>query len=151
MAFDKEVPTQRLITFESHNVLKAEALVRLLRQERLYAIEVGSVLIVAPDSDEARANYTPQRIAECRIDSNENRRRDVVVPAAQLKHMLENLAKGMKRDATVDAAIAQESLATGFELRDVTPAETLQVLCLVAHVAIRDDGSVLVFTANAAH
>jgi len=151
VAFDREVPMKRLITFEALNVLKSEALARLLRQERLYAIELGSVLIVAPDLEETRANYTPQRITACRIGGDEDRRHDIVVPPARLQQALENLAKTMKRDATVDAAIMQDSREFGYELRNVTTAEALQVVCLIAHVAVRDEGSVIVFTTNAAH
>jgi len=150
VAFDREVPMKRLITFEALNVLKSEALARLLRQERLYAIELGSVLIVAPDLDETRANYTPQRIAACRIGGDEDRRHDIVVPPARLQQAIENLAKTMKRDATVDAAIMQDSREFSYELRNVTTAEALQVVCLAAHVAVRDEGSVLAFTTNAA-
>lgn len=148
-AFDREIPTQRMITFEALNVLKTEALARLLRRERLYAIELGSVLIVAPDSDETRANYTPQRVAECRISGDEVRQHDIVVPPSPLQHVLETLAKRMKRDATVDAAIMQDSREYGYELRNVTTAEALLVVCLVAHVAVRDEGNVLAFTMNA--
>lgn len=150
VAFDREIPTQRMITFEELNVMKTEALARLLRRERLYAIELGSVLIVAPDLDGTRANYTPQRIAACRIGGDEDRRHDIVVPSSPLQHVLETLAKTMKRDATVDAAIMQDSREYGYELRNVTTAEALKVLCLVAHVAVRDEGSVLVFTTNSA-
>jgi len=150
VAFDREVPTKELISFEALNVLKSEALARLLQQERLYAIELGSVLIVAPDLEEARVNYTPQRIAACRIGGDEDRRHEFVVPPSPLQRALETLAKMMKRDATVDAAIMQDSREYGFELRNVTTAEALQVLCLVAHVAVRDEGSVLAFTTNAA-
>ena len=150
VAFDREIPTQRKITFEALNVLTSEALAQLLRRERLYLIELGSVLIVAPDSEESRANYTPQRIAVCRIDGDEDPRRDIVLPPAPLQHGLETLAKAMKREATVDAAIAQESRAYGFKLRNVTTAEAMQALCLVAHVAVREEGRVLAFTANAA-
>jgi len=150
VAFDREVPMKRLITFEALNVLKSEALARLLRQERLYAIELGSVLIVAPDLEETRANYTPQRITACRIGGDEDRRHDIVVPPSPLQHVLETLATTMKRDATVDAAIMQDSREYGYELRNVTTAEALQVVCLAAHVAVRDEGSALAFTRNAA-
>ena len=150
VAFDREIPAQRLITFEVLNVLKSEALARLLRQERLYAIELGSVLIVLPDSDEARANYKPERIAASRIGGDDDRRHDIVVPTARLQQAIETLAKAMKREVTIDSAIAQESRGYGLELRNVTSAEALQVLCLVAHLAVREEGSVLAFTANAA-
>jgi len=150
VAFDREIPTQRMITFEAFNVLKTEALARLLRRERLYAIELGSALIVAPDLDETRANYTPQRIAACRIGGDEGRRHDIVVPPSPLQHVLETLTKTMQRDATVDVAIMQDSREYGYELHNVTTAEALQVVCLIAHVAVRDEGSVLAFTTNAA-
>lgn len=146
VVFDKEVSTQRTITFERRNVLKSEALAALLQQERLYTIELGSVLIVAPDSDESSANYTPQRIAASRIGGDEDRRHDIVTPPTRLQQVLEILAKAMNREATVDALIMQESREYSFELRSVTSAEALQVVCLVAHLAVRDEGSVLAFT-----
>src|SRR5262244_2428618 len=101
-----------------------------------------------------RAESAAMRIADttssCRIGGDEDRRHDIVVPPSPLQHVLETLAKTMKRDATVDAAIMQDSREYGYELRNVTTAEALKVLCLVAHVAVRDEGSVLVFTTNSA-
>ena len=68
VAFDRDVSEKRSISFQARSVTKADALTQLLQQEKLYTIELGPVIIIAPDTDAARANYTPERIEACRID-----------------------------------------------------------------------------------
>jgi hypothetical protein len=151
VAFDRAVPEQRTISFEVRGVLKSDALAQLLQRERLFAIEIGSVLIVAPDSEQAHANYTPQRIEACRIGGHDETRGDIVLPRAPLEKGLTILAQANGRAARVDAAISRDPRAYDLELRAVTTAEALQVFCLVTHVHVRDDGDVLDFSFDTRH
>ena len=146
VAFDRAVRERRSISFEARAVSKSDALAEVLRCEHLYAVELGSVLIVAPDTAEARANYTPQRIEECRIDGNNERRGDVVLPKAPLEAGLRALARENGREARFVLAIVRDPREYDLALREVTPEEALQVFCLVTHVGIVDDGEVLIFT-----
>ena len=51
------------IDFGASGVAHAQALEQLLEQEGLFSVEVGGVLIVAPDAAYERNNYSPERIA----------------------------------------------------------------------------------------
>jgi hypothetical protein len=135
------------IDFTARDVPRSQALEKLVQDQGFFSVEVAGVTIVARDSADVRDNYNAARVAACAIAGQKASRTDVVYHSIELKLMLEQLAKVAGRTAGFDSAPARVHLRTNVEMRNVTYEEALQIICLIGHFSVTDDGKHLEFSA----
>ena len=138
--------SERDIDFDAQGVTKGEALYQLLEANKLYSVEVGEVLIVAPDTMDSRRNYSARRIDACRIQSDGNTMTDVIFHNTPVQQIFTLLTKSIGKEAVLELSSDTARRPYTFEIRDTTIPRSIGVLCLVLHLSVQADGEKLVFS-----
>jgi hypothetical protein len=146
VAFDYKVP-ERNVDFDAKGVTRAKALWQLLETNDLYSVEFAGALIVAPDTLEARHNYSPRRIADCTLPGDGGVLSDVVFHVTPVQEILKALAESTGHSAVFEFGPETAQRRYSVELRNITRAGAIGVLCLAHHLSVRANGGELVFAA----
>jgi len=125
---------------------RSQVFEKLLQDNHLFSVEVGGVTIVARDSADMRGNYSAARVAACAVKGPESARTNVVFRGMGVEGMIKILAESLGRTAELELVRGTMLRQWDFEMRDVTRAEALQIICLIGHMSLTDDGKRLEFS-----
>ena len=123
-----------------------KALTQLLGYPRFFTVEVSGVVMVAGQSAPARDNYSPERIAACRLAGEDTQATDITFHATPVERILEQLATALGRRAVFEPKAANGQRVYNIELFGVTKTDAIAIVCLATHYQVRSVGDELVFS-----
>ena len=146
VAFDVDYRGDELISITEDHGVPREVLSQVLEREGLYVVEVGRVILVGKDTNRNRILYAQRRIEACKIRYDDGALVNVDFHRTSVPIMLRSLAEVLSLEAVFEGDLGADKKPYDLTLREVTRAEAIRIVCLMAHVSVREEEHRLIFT-----